>query len=226
MENEFDSRISDILLDELLCDIPDTQHVFSKQYQKRKKHIIRRYKNISDNVTYKTVRIRKIIKYAVIAAIIAALAAVGLGYKSYYRVGQFHFTPYGSDTQVYFLGNPNEYPQTLEKRFYLDTDMSGYEKEIIGDTEYCHWVTYTKGEESISICQQPVSSLQQGWVIGTENARTLPTETEIDGNKGFYFQSAYGLYMYVIVFDEYSVEYFCNADKESTENWIRCTKFE
>ena len=163
---------------------------------------------------------------AVIAAIIAALAAVGLGYKSYYRVGQFHFTPYGSDTQVYFLGNPDEYPQTLEKRFYLDTDMSGYEKEIIGYTEYCHWVTYTKGEGSISICQQPVSSLQQGWVIGTENARTLPTETEIDGNKGFYFQSSYGIYMYVIVFDEYSVEYFCNADKESTENWIRCTKFE
>ncbi len=225
MENKFDGRIGDILLGELLSDIPDPEHVFSKRYQRRKKHILRSYSKIGENIGYKAVKKRRIIKYAVVAFLIAALAGVGLGYKFYYRLGGFHFTSYGKDTQVYFLGNADEYPHTLTNLVYLDADMSGYEKEIVGDSEYCYWVTYTKGEESISVCQQPVWSLQQGWVIGTEYAKILPTETEIDGKKGFYFQVWDGSYMYVLIYDDCIVEYFGYADKQTMENWIRCTKF-
>ena len=87
-------------------------------------------------------------------------------------------------------------PTTLEDKYRLGIDLSGYSENILLDNEYEYLVEYheVNGNRVLGF-SQAIKDHYQGescW-LNTENAMVMPTEIIVNGCKGLTFQTYHGI---------------------------------
>ncbi len=217
------SKNDELFLYAVTADVPQApRHIFSLGYRIKKRRIIRDYLRGLGSSGPQGRRIRP--KYVLIAVIAACLLLTGFGVLT--LLNGFRVTDYGTHSLLYLSENISNAPQTIEKKFYIDMDTSGYEVNIVSDLYYQYWIEYRKGDEYFSI-QQDICELYDAARIrlNTENCLTKPTPVNIDSWKGVYYQTFNGGHTFILNTGDYIITCLSNYDKKSTINMLKMTKF-
>lgn len=212
----------DILFLESVSDMETATigHSFSLGYRLRKKKIIRLSEKREESVSNKPRPIR--LRY-ILAAVILAAVAVLAGFGVFELIKGFRVTDYGTHSFLDVIDDIDDAPEYLYKRFYIDADMSGYEKTIISDLTYQYWVKYEDGDQLITVWQKTIDTLEYTH-YNTEEALVPPQEISINGWNGLWFKTRNEGYLYVFNTGEYIIEYASNMPKEKVEELVKATK--
>ncbi|MBQ8842504.1 MAG: DUF4367 domain-containing protein [Ruminiclostridium sp.] len=205
------------LLDKVIEEIPDIpDHKFSFRYMKRRRKIIDSY---TDAAVNKPEFNRKYIIIAIIAACIIALSGFGL----FVLFDGFRVTEYDTYSMLY-IDEVTESPLTIENKFYIDMDLSGYKEEIIEEDKLGYSVKYQSENEYICV-RQGILSISKQVRINTEEAMVMPEQCNVNGCYGIYFCSRYGAHVLFLNTGEYIVEYHNDVSKERVIEIAEATKF-
>lgn len=224
MNNDFDPRFRDVLLDNMTVNIDVIEgHIFSHRYMRMRKRILRRYRHLPAASPVGVKHQQHRLRYAIIAVIVST--ALIVGFTAWYTINGFIFKPYMTDTKIYF-DNISDYPTELRSHFYLDADMSGYSQKIISDDSVMYSLSFSDGNGNNILIEQSTAEIYNGdSVINTENAVVAPTKVTIDGYDGFYYETYNHQHCLIIAFNDCIIFYSCNMNKETIENLVKSTKF-
>ena len=162
-------------------------------------------------------------KYIIIAIVLSAvLTACGFGV--YKIIEGFRMREYDIYSMLYIDEGYSQGLSEIEKKFYIDMDMSEYEVNVIYDDFNVYWLEYKKDDIIISICQVPCA-IFDGTSLNTENANSEPRSVSLNGWNGLYFQLQNEGYYFIFNTEEYVISYTCNMSKEFIHNMVIMTKF-
>lgn len=215
--NDFEMKFVESIIN---VDSDERIHNFSLRYKIRKKKIIRDYER--SLYSQKPARLLKP-RYILMAIILAAVLTV-CGFGIYKFFEGFRITDYDIYSLLYITGDVTQGPDTIEKKFYIDMDMSEYEMEVLNDIFFDYFLVYSKDDVSLSVVQTTYDGI--GTVrLNTENCLVEPTPVTINDWQGFYFQTQHGGYFYMFNTGKYIISYTSNLPKEDIENIVKTTKF-
>lgn len=215
------SKNDELFLYAVTADVPQApRHIFSLGYRIKKRRIIRDYLRGLGSTEPQGRRIRP--KYVLIAVIAACLLLTGFGVLT--LLNGFRVTDYGTHSLLYLSENISNAPQTIEKKFYIDMDMSKYEKTVAIDSEFIYVVEYAYDSGCISIYQSTLEAFD-GIRVNTENANIEPTAITIGEWNGLYYQTYKGTHDFVLYTGDYVISYMGKIDKAELENIVKATKF-
>lgn len=197
------------------------EHKFSLRYKLRKKQIIRKWEQKQNCYVYKRPSIR--LKYILIAILIACIAALaGFGLFDFFE--GFRVTDYDIYSMLYVVDDLSVYPDTIEKKFYIDMDMSKYDIEVKNDFCYEYWINLIKDDTLISI-KQATMDYESSLRLDAENLNIKPIPIKINNWNGIYYKTD-ECNCYILNTGEYIVTYNGNFDKNEIENIVKATKFQ
>lgn len=210
-----------LFLESITNELPEpNRHTFSLGYRLRRREIIRSYeKGLSAPESNRSIRL-KYVFIAVIAAVVVLLAGFGI----YTAIKGYIVTEYDIYSLLYITGDKSDAPETIQKKFYLDMDMSDYATNTITDNNYAYWQEYENGDLYISI-EQTVINNAAIIRLNTEDCLIPPTAININGWDGVYFQTKHGAYDYIFNTGEYILSYVSEMSGEDIENMVKMTKF-
>ena len=116
-------------------------------------------------------------------------------------------------------------PQSLTERFYIDMDLSEYEKVIVEDDETVCWVQYKKDGKTIFDIMQTTLEISSNVRLNTENAKIMPKSVAVNNWNGMYFQAYDGANIYYFNCGDYIMSYGGNLDKTDMKKIVKATKF-
>lgn len=183
LQNDFDSEIA------VYNNMPN--HFFSLRFRKRMKRLM----NVS-GVPYwelKRIPLKKSITIALVAVILLAFFT-GATLMIYRPCDKFRLQDAGEHTYLVAFDTEGA-PTTLEEKYRLGIDLSGYSENLLFDDEYDYLVEYHEenGNRLIAFSQSIKSHYQdESYWLYTENAMVMPTEIIVNGNKYIFFQTKYG----------------------------------
>lgn len=214
------SKVDILFLESIFDDIPDgEEHKFSLRYRLRKRQIIRLWERRQNTFVHKRPAIR--MKYIIIAIIIACVAVLA-GFGLFKIFDGFRVTDYDIYSMLYIVDDATSYPDTIEEKFYIDTDMSEYETEILCDDSIEYWIEYKNGDNVLYIRQIPVAVFKQ-IRLNTENAISESNQVVINNWNGLQFQTQDGECYYLFNTGKYIITYTGNVTKEELENIVKAT---
>lgn len=164
--------------------LPD--HNFSRRFDRKMKNLLR--SGIAEDHQTSSARVGRRLPIAVIV-VIATFLLMGAA-ATYCPWNNFRLQDRGLYTLLH-ITNVDDCPKTLEERYMLTADLSGFTENIIVDTYYDYTVEYRNSENTITITfEQIVKNAAQNIFINTENATVLQ-EIDINGCNGIYFVTQY-----------------------------------
>lgn len=197
------------------------EHKFSLRYKLRKKRIIHKWEQMQNSYVYTRSSVK--LKYILIAILIACIAALaGFGLFDFFE--GFRVTEYDIYSMLYIVDDLSVYPDTIEKKFYIDMDMSKYDIEVKNDFCYEYWVKFKNNNKSFFIKQTTIDSTKL-LRLDSENVVTKPTNIEINGWNGIYYQMEERNF-YIFNTGEYIITYNGNLAKNEIENIVKATNFQ
>lgn len=214
--------VDNLFLKSITDAVPEgEEHKFSLRYKLRKKQIIRKWEQEQNIYVYKRPVVR--LKYILIAILIACIAALA-GFGLFDLFEGYRVTDYDIYSMLYIVDDLSAYPDTIEKKFYIDMDMSEYEVEV--KNNFCHeyWVKFKNNDTSISIKQTTIEFVSP-LRLDAKNLIIKPTQITINGWNGLYYQSGQGVYHYIFNTEKYIMVYNGNIPKNEIENVVKSTKF-
>ncbi len=213
------SVIDELFIRDIIGDETIIEHNFTIGYKLRRRRIIRDFaKSQSAPQTRRPLRLRYLL-IAIISAVIVLLSAFGI----YKFIEGFRVTEYDIYSMLYVTDIPENAPKTIEKKFYIDADLSGYKATVINDDEIIYWVEYTSENGYFEVVQSIYTPSLGS--IGTGNALTEPTQTEISGHKAVYWQSVHGAHHYCILYEDYTIQANSTLDKNTLEKMLNSLNF-
>lgn len=216
------SKVDILFLESIFDDIPDgEEHKFSLRYKLRKRQIIRLWERRQNTFVHKRSMTR--MKYIIIAIIIACIAALA-GFGLFDLFEGFRVTDYDIYSMLYIVDDLSSYPDTIEKKFFIDTDMGEYKKKIIDNGRFLYWEEYKNSISMITVKQTTID-LASSLRLDAENIIIKPTQITINGWNGIYYKSSQGFYHYIFNTEEYIMVYNGNISKSEIENIVKTTKF-
>ncbi len=232
MNNEIISEeLKKLFLDDLMKDnFTYPNHVFSLRYKFQKSKIIRKYKKehpLKNNGTadFRENAVGIPLKHGLryIFIIIILLMAI-LGFTVYRYYSGIIVREYDVFSMLSVEYDENS-PRVLTERFYIDMDLSEYEKEILCENEVIYWVKYKlDGVPQFDIMQTTLAA-SSNVRLNTENAIKMPTNIVINDWKGMYYQAYDGIYFYYFNCGDYIISYSTIFDISKVENLVKSTKF-
>lgn len=215
--------VDNLFLKSITDAVPEgEEHKFSLRYKLRKKQIIRKWEQEQNIYVYKRPVVR--LKYILIAILIACIAALA-GFGLFDLFEGYRVTDYDIYSMLYIVDDVSSYPDTIEKKFYIDMDMSGYENEIACDLYNEYWTVYKKDEDVSLVIKQRTIDYAYSTRINTENAITEPSQIKINEWNGIYYKTRQDIYYYLFNTGEYIIEYNGNISKNEIENIVKATKY-
>lgn len=166
-------------------------HKFSRRFERRMKKLISQVNTLQ----YTPVRARMPLKKALAIAAIIVLAStllVGATIAGYKLWESFYVRDY-SDFSTLYISQIEGAPKTLEEKYDIGADMSGYVRTVTFENEYMFCVDYTVSDTDkwFSFEQTTRGISEQTW-LDTEDAIVMPREVTVSGYKGFFCQDKYG----------------------------------
>ena len=139
----------------------------------------------------KQITLKRKLVVAFLVVLISAFIA-GCASLAYYLWNHFKVEDYGLYSLLNITDIENA-PTSLEKHYEIGVDMSGYSQNVVLDEFFDYWVEYKNIDETIVISlDQYTKESCQNVLLNTENAVVMPTETEVMGCRGIYFETYYG----------------------------------
>ena len=165
-------------------------YVFSHRFEKRMNKLIKSMGGGSFVFSGRRIPLRKAVQLAFIIILLAALAVAAYAVISWssFKVEEYDIFSLLNVTDI------SDAPLTLEERYEIGADLSGYEAEILLDNDYMFDVYYSdlyNENKTFEFRQMTKDSLQNAR-INTENAVQVPTAIEVNGYTGLYMQTEYG----------------------------------
>ena len=181
---------------EMLADSFDDNvpyHKFSRGYMRKEKEILKAYlksqeKRESIDLAYNSIKRGNRIKFAVIV-VIAALFLAGFTIYITHYFGNLQINEYDTHSFAFALDSNNA-PETLERRYLLNYDLSEWNKEIMDNDQYDYWETYKLEDKYIGFAYHTKSSYKN-IRYNTENS-TVDVIT-IEGRDYIFYVSPTGL---------------------------------
>lgn len=141
----------------------------------------------------KHIPLRKAVTLAIITVILLAFitGATLLIYKLW---DKFQLHDVGEHTFLVALDIEGA-PTTLEEKYRLGIDLSGYSENVLSDDEYEYWAEYHElnGNRVIGFSQSIKEQYQdESFWLNTENAMVMPMEIMVNNCKGIFFQNYLG----------------------------------
>lgn len=168
--------------------IPD--HKFSRRFRSKMKKLIARPFPITNDASERHIPLKKRMVIALIAVLLSLflMGAALVVYKlwNYYRVEDYRLY------SILNIDSSGDFPIELEERYMIGADMSEFTERVLTDEYFNYWVEYKSPDGIITVnFEQYVKEAVQGMLLNTENAVDDPTETEINGHRGVFFQTRY-----------------------------------
>lgn len=163
---------------------------FSRRFERKINRLI---KSMSGGrlVFYgRSIPLRKLVQAALLVVILAVLATAAYAAISWssFRVDSYDIYSLVKKTDI------ANAPLTLEERYEIGADLSGYRSEIIVEEDCVINILYTNKRNSgrsFTFFQMTKSSLQENR-LDTEGFLQAPTAIDVNGCTGIYFQSRNG----------------------------------
>lgn len=135
--------------------------------------------------------LRRSVKYAVLAALLAVVLT-GATF-AVYRLWETYKVKDHSLYSMLYITDIENAPKTLEEKYRLGADMSGYKMRIVQDDMFCFLVEYKlENYDTTIIFSQSTKEFSEQVFINTEDAAVMPTEITINEHKGLYYMTNYG----------------------------------
>lgn len=232
MNNEIMSEeLKNLFLDDLLKEnFTYPNHIFSLRYKFQKSKIIKKYKmehllRSDETASFQETKVRIPLKRSLkyVFLIIILLIAI-LGFTVYRNYSGIVVREYDVFSMLSVEYDENS-PEVLTERFYIDIDLSEYEKEILDDDELVYCIQYKKdGIPKFNIMQTTLG-VSSNVRLNTENAIIMPTNIYVNDWNGMYFQAYDGSYIYFFNCGDYIMSYSTNSERFEIEKLVKATKF-
>lgn len=228
---QMSEEIKNLFIEDLLKDnFRYPEHKFSLRYRIKKNKIIKKYKreclskNTKEITNFPETKVKIPLKYTFkyILIIIILMAIVGFTVYKYYS-GIF-VREYDIFSMLSVKCDENS-PKVLTERFYIDMDLSEYEREILDDDETVSWIQYKIDGKIIFDVMQTTMEISSNVRLNTENAIIMPTNVAVNDWNGMYYQAYDESYIYFFNCGDYIMSYGGNLDKNEMEKIVKATKF-
>ena len=161
-------------------------HVFSRRFKKRMSKLIKSMGGGSLVFSERRIPMRKAVQLAFIIILLAVLAVVAYAVISWssFKIEEFDIYSLLNVTDI------SDAPLTLEERYEIAADMSGYEVEILLDDDYMVDIYYANWyhEDKFFEFRQMTKDSLRNMRIDTEDSLQKPTTIEVNSNIGMYVQ--------------------------------------
>lgn len=189
-----DEIISKTLWELLQSDISEYEklpdHKFSHRFKSKMKKMISNYLSHANEPSEKSIPLKRKITL-VFLAIILMLFMMGAALTVYKLWNYYHFEDYGLYS-ILNIDSSGNFPTKLEERYEIGTDMSGFTKNVYLDESFIYGVEYKSLDKTVQInFEQSVKDAVQNMLLNTEDAIVTPTEVEINGHRGIFFETRY-----------------------------------
>ncbi len=167
-------------------------HKFSLRYKRKKKALIKAYeqqreKGTDIQMTFRKIRVRQTIRFAVIA-VLAAVLLTGAGLYVTHYIGGLQANQQSTHSDVSAI-NLEGAPETLENKYRVTYDFTGWEYGLMADDEYHYWEYYEKGDDFFDFSYYTKEMFQNSR-MNTEGAQV---ETKyVNGFEALYFMRPNG----------------------------------
>lgn len=183
--------------------LPD--HKFSMRFERKMKKLLAASKDNSFEWHGRHIPLRKAFVIALASVILTAIltGASLLIYKLWdkYRI---------QDLEIYSLlgiTDIDNAPTTLEDRYELGIDLSGYTKKVHIDEYFEYFVQYRNQNEGKTITFDQITiDCYQNVFLNTEDAIIQPKKIDINGRNGIFFETKYENMVYIVEIDNYIFE--------------------
>lgn len=227
---QISEEIKNLFIDDLLKDnFTYPNHNFSLRYKFQKNKIIKKYKrehsiNNTEAANFKEAKARIPLKHCLKYILIIIVLMALLGFTVYRYYSGLFVREYDVFSMLSVEYSEN-LPKTLSEKFYIDMDLSEYEKEILSDDEVIYWIKYkVNGEPQFEIMQTTLAAYSNVR-LNTENAIIMPTNVVINGWNGMHYQKYDGTHIYYFNCGDFIMSYSTNSDKIKIEDLVKSTKF-
>lgn len=169
--------------------LPD--YKISHSFDRRMQKLIRSY--IKEKNKDRVINRRRIKMRLLIAAIIAATVALGTGSAVLLQYWDtFKLKNVGNNEYAFIVDNPESAPLQLTEKYRISADLSEYKEEIINDSEFDYWVTYTCGENKTIWFNQITKDFANSTQIGFGDVQVFPEKIPLGKYTAMYYVSANG----------------------------------
>lgn len=227
---QISEEIKNLFIEDLLKDnFRYPEHKFSLRYRIKKNKIIKKYKreylpkNTKETTFFPETKVKIPLKYTFKYILIIIILMAILGFTIYRYYSGIFVREYDIFSMLSVEYDENS-PQVLTERFYIDIDLSEYEKEIIEDNEFIYWIQYKDGKTEFDV-MQTILEVSSNVRLNTENAIIMPTNVAVNDWIGMYYQSYNESYIYFFNCGDYIMSYAGNLDKNEMEKIVKATKF-
>ncbi len=231
MNNEIMSEeLKNVFINDLLKDNFTYQiHSFSLRYKLRKNRIIKKYKrehslSNAERTSFRETKVKVSLKRSLTYILIIIVLMALLGFTVYRHYSGLFVREYDVFSMLSVDYDENS-PQVLTEKFYIDMDLSEYEKEILEDDELVYWIQYKKDGKPKFDIMQTTLKVSSNVRLNTENAIIMPTNISINDWNGMYFQAYDGSYIYYFNCGDYIMSYSTNLEQIEIEKLVKSTKF-
>ena len=182
----FAAALEQALADEIAeCEkLPD--HKFSRGFDRKMKKLIQ--SGIAEERHTSRSRIGRRLPVAVII-IISVFLLAGAAATTYYLWHNFRLQDHGLYTLLN-ITDVESCPNTLEERYRLTADLSGFTENVLSDDEIMYFVEYENKEKGIKFSF--IQEIKRGntMVLNTEDTDP-PIEVTVNGYDGIYYETKY-----------------------------------
>ena len=186
--------ISKALWNALQADISEYEklpdHKFSHRFKSKMKKTISDYLSPATKPYEKSIPLKRkiVLAFLVVILLLFMTGAVLTVYKLW---NYYHFEDYGLYS-ILNIDSGGNFPAELEEHYKIGTDMSGFTENVLTDEYFNYWVEYKSPDGNITISfEQYAKDAVQNMLLNTENAVDEPTEAEVNGHRGVFFQTRY-----------------------------------
>ncbi len=197
----FAAALEQALADEIAeCEkLPD--HKFSRGFDRKMKKLMQ--SGIAEERHTSRSRIGRRLPVAVIITISVFLLA-GAAATTYYLWHNFRL----QDRGLYTLLNITDVescPNTLEERYRLTADLSGFTENVLSDDEILYLVEYENKEKGIKLSFTQDTKHGTTRMLNTEDTDP-PIEVTVNGCNGIYYKTKYGTHVLIWDIGDYMID--------------------
>lgn len=178
--------------------LPD--HKFSRGFNRKMKELLR--SGVAEDRHTSGARVGRRLPIAVIV-VIATFLLMGAAATTYVLWNNFHLQERGLFTLLNITDVEN-CPKTLEERYRLTADLSGFTENVILDDELTYFVEYENKENGIKISF--TQSIKKGsYALNTEDM-AQPIEITVNEFNGIYYETKYGTHVFILDIGDYLID--------------------
>lgn len=193
--DEIFAMVLEQALDEEIAEcenLPD--HKFSRGFEHKMKKLLR--SGIAEDQQTSSALVGRRLPIAVIVVIVTFLL-MGAAATTYVLWKHFRLQDRGLYTLLH-ITDVDDCPKTLEERYRLTADLSGFTENVLSDDEILYFIEYENKEKDIKISFQQEPKYGVSKMLNTEDMES-PVKVTVNGCKGIYYETKYG--SHVLVWD-------------------------